>query len=138
MGVLSIAHLAEHELGERKPRLLTATQHLDLHTGSSAIRTRTEGLRMGCLKAWFIGAMVFNFACFVSEMSTGECRALLGRARWPGRRWARLLVHGLAGEHHAAQQRLDVLHLRVGGRPLQRLQHRQARLQRLGLDSSAR
>ena len=32
----AVTHLAEHELGERKPRLLTAAEHLDLQTGGSS------------------------------------------------------------------------------------------------------
>lgn len=50
---------------------------------------------------------------------------------------AHLFVDGLAGEHHAAEEGLDVVQLRVRGRALQRLLHAQLQVQRLRLRDSA-
>ena len=50
---------------------------------------------------------------------------------------AHLFVDGLAGEHHAAEEGLDVVQLRVRGRAFQRLLHAQLQVQRLRLGNSA-
>jgi hypothetical protein len=50
---------------------------------------------------------------------------------------AHLFVDSLAGEHHAAEEGLDVVQLRVRGRALQRLLHAQLQVQRLRLRDSA-
>ncbi len=51
LGILFIAHLAEHELGERQPRLLAATQHLNLQPRHSncwrQIAFVTQAVRLG-------------------------------------------------------------------------------------------
>ena len=63
----------------------------------------------------------------------------LGRSEdraW-GARVEHLLVHRAAGEHHAAQQGLDVVQLRVAGSALQRLLHAHLQVQRLRLASAA-